>query len=289
MRNQISNINLFKCKNMRKILYLLAVACVSIATLTSCRRAAPGPGQECVLIEQPWVFGHGSVNSEPVQTGLTWCALSTDVVYVKTTPIAYDEHIEDAYSNDNTQLDWDIQIILQVQSGRSPILISNYGSDWYKNNIHKPFTSHFYNLVGNYSPFDLMSNRAVTDTIEVLMKKYMEDYIADLSKKKGEMPITVNNIIIGKGTPNEQMKKEMDRTAAMIQERKSQEQREATEKAREAAERQRARADRAYIQELNLTTADFINLKMIQTISEKPSANIDVMVGPATSMWNVRR
>lgn len=274
---------------MRKFLYLLAVACVSIATLTSCRRAAPGPGQECVLIEQPWVFGHGSVNSEPVKTGLTWCALSTDVVYVKTTPIAYDEHIEDAYSNDNTQLDWDIQIILQVQSGRSLILISNYGSDWYKNNIHKPFTSHFYNLVGNYSPFDLMSNRAVTDTIEVLMKKYMEDYIAVLSKKKGEMPITVNNIIIGKGTPNEQMKKEMDRTAAMIQERKSQEQREATEKAREAAERQRARADRAYIQELNLTTADFINLKMIQTISEKPSANIDVMVGPATSMWNVRR
>ena len=117
---------------MRKILYLLAVACVSIATLTSCHSASPGPGQECVLIEQPWVFGHGSVDSEPVKTGLTWCALSTDVVYVNTTPIAYDEHIEDAYSNDNTQLDWDIQIILQVQSGRSPILISNYGSDWYK-------------------------------------------------------------------------------------------------------------------------------------------------------------
>ena len=274
---------------MKKILYLLAVACVSIATLTSCHSASPGPGQECVLIEQPWLFGHGSVDSEPVKTGLTWCALSTDVVYVNTTPIAYDEHIEDAYSNDNTQLDWDIQIILQVQSGRSPILISNYGSDWYKNNIHKPFTSHFYNLVGNYSPFDLMSNRAVTDSIEVLMKKYMEGYIADLSKKKGELPVTVNNIIIGKGTPNEQMKKEMDRTAAMIQERKSQEQREATEKAREAAERQRACADRAYMTELNLTTQDFINLKWIQTISEKQGANIDVMVGPATSMWNVRR
>jgi hypothetical protein len=117
----------------------------------------------------------------------------------------------------------------------------------------------------------------------------MENYIADLSKKKGEMPVTVNNIIIGKGTPNEQMKKEMDRTAAMIQERKSQEQRQATEKAREAAERQRARADRAYMAELNLTTQDFINLKWIQTISEKQGANIDVMVGPATSMWNVRR
>ena len=274
---------------MKKILYLLAVACVSIATLTSCTSAAPDGDEVGILIMKPWFFGHGGICDEPVQTGQTWCALSTDVVYMKVTPIAYDEHIEDAYSNDNTQLDWDIQIILQIQGEKAPILLRNYGIDWYKNNIHKPFTSHFYNLVGNYSPFDLMSNRAVTDSIEVLMKKYMEAYIADLSKKKGEMPVTVNNIIIGKGTPNEQMKKEMDRTAAMIQERKSQEQRQATEKAREAAERQRARADRAYMAELNLTTQDFINLKWIQTISEKQGANIDVMVGPATSMWNVRR
>jgi hypothetical protein len=274
---------------MRKILYLLAVACVSIATLSGCTSAAPDGDEVGILIMKPWFFGHGGICDEPVQTGQTWCALSTDVVYMKVTPIAYDEHIEDAYSNDNTQLDWDIQIILQIQGEKAPILLRNYGIDWYKNNIHKPFTSHFYNLVGNYSPFDLMSNRAVTDSIEVLMKKYMENYIADLSKKKGEMPVTVNHIIIGKGTPNEQMKKEMDRTAAMIQERKSQEQRQATEKAREAAERQRARADRAYMAELNLTTQDFINLKWIQTISEKQGANIDVMVGPATSMWNVRR
>ena len=275
---------------MKNILYLLAVACVSIATLSGCTSAAPGPGQECVLIYQPWLFGHGSVDSVPVKTGLTWCALSTDVVYVNTTPIAYDEHIEDAYSNDNTQLDWDIQIILQVQSGRSAILISNYGSDWYKNNIHKPFTSHFYNLVGNYSPFDLMSNRAVTDSIEVLMKKYMEGYIADLSKKKGEMPVTVNNIIIGKGTPNEQMKKEMDRTAAMIQERKSQEQREATEKAREAAERQRAISDKTYMKEMGLTPEQYMQLKLYDILEKKQGANIDVLVGSgSTSMWNIRR
>lgn len=290
MRIQTNNINLSKCKIMKKILYLLAVACVSIATLTSCHGVSPNAGEEACLIELPWFFGHGGVCDEPVQTGQTWCALSTDVVYVKTTPIAYDEHIEDAYSNDNTQLDWDIQIILQVQSGKSPILISNYGSDWYKNNIHKPFTSHFYNLVGNYSPFDLMSNRAVTDSIEVLMKKYMEGYIADLSKKKGELPVTVNNIIIGKGTPNEQMKKEMDRTAAMIQERKSQEQREATEKAREAAERQRACADRAYMKELGISVEQYIALRQWDVIEKKQGANIDVLVGDrTTSMWNIRR
>jgi antitoxin component of RelBE/YafQ-DinJ toxin-antitoxin module len=134
-----------------------------------------------------------------------------------------------------------------------------------------------------------MSNRAVTDSIEVLMKKYMEDYIADLSKKKGEMPVTVNSVIIGKGTPNDEMKKEMDHTAAMIQERKSQEQREATQKARESAERQRAISDKTYMREMGLTPEQYIQLRLYEIIEKKNGANIDVMVGPATSMWNVRR
>ena len=130
---------------MRKILYLLAVACVSIATLSGCTSAAPDADEEGVLVMKPWFFGHGGVNPEPVRTGQTWCAFSTDVVYVKMTPIAYDEHIEDAYSDDNTQLDFLIQIVLQVQTGKSPVLLQNYGVDWYKNNIHKIFVSHFYN------------------------------------------------------------------------------------------------------------------------------------------------
>lgn len=273
---------------MRKILYLLAVACVSIATLSSCTSAAPDADEEGVLVMKPWFFGHGGVDPEPVQTGQTWCAWSTDVVYVKMTPVAYDEHIEDAYSDDNTQLDFSIQIVLQVQTGKSPILLQNYGVDWYKNNIHKIFVSHFYNLVGNYSPFDLMSNRAVTDSIEVLMKNYMEKYITSLSQKK-EFPVTVNSVTVGKGTPNEDMKKEMDKTAAMIQARKSQEQRISAEMARQEAEKQRAIADKTYMQEMNLSADQFIQLKAWDIIKEKNGANIDVMIGPATSMWNVRR
>ena len=125
------------------------------------------------------------------------------------------------------------------------------------------------------------------------MKKYMENYIADLSKKKGEMPVTVNSVIIGKGTPNEEMKKEMDHTAAMIQERKSQEQREATQKARESAERQRAIADKAYMHEMGLTAEQYIQLRAWDIIEKKNGANIDVMFDGSSkttsSMWNIRR
>ena len=273
---------------MKKIIFFLTIAFASIV-MSSCTSAAPDEEHEGVLVLKPWFFGHGGVDETPVTTGQTWCAPSTDVVYVKITPVAYDEHIEDAYSNDNTQIDFDIQIILQVQKGKSPILLQNYGTEWYKNNIHKPFVSHFYNLVGNYSPFDLMSNRSVTDSIEVIMKKYMTDYIATLSSNR-ELPILVNSVTIGKGTPNADMKKEMDKTAAMVQARKSQEQRIAAEKARQEAERERAIADKTYMNEMHLSPDQYIQLRAWDVIEKKQGANIDVLVGGgSTSMWNIRR
>ena len=31
--------------------------------------------EETVLVKKPWFFGHGGVDNDPVQSGLTWCAL----------------------------------------------------------------------------------------------------------------------------------------------------------------------------------------------------------------------
>jgi regulator of protease activity HflC (stomatin/prohibitin superfamily) len=273
---------------MKKFLCLMMLF-ASMMVFTGCTGASPDADEEGVLIMKPWFFGHGGVDETPVQSGLTWCAWTTDVVYVKITPIAHDEHIEDAYSNDNTQLDFDIQIILQVEKGKSPVLIQNYGTDWYKNNIHKEFVSHFYNLVGNYSPFDLMSNRSVTDSVQVLMEQHMQNYIAKLSEKK-PFPVNVNSVIIGKAKPNNDMKKEMDKTAAVIQAKKTQEQRILSEKARAEAERQRAIADKTYMAEMNLNPSQYIQLRAWDIIEKKNGANIDVLFdASADKMWNIKR
>ena len=81
----------------------------------------------------------------------------------------------------------------------------------------------------------------------------------------------------------------MNKTAKAVQAKQTQEREVEVQLAREKAERQRAKADKAYREELGLSMQDFINLKWIEMVSEKQGANIDVMVGPATSMWNVRR
>ena len=78
----------------------------------------------------------------------------------------------------------------------------------------------------------------------------------------------------------------MNNTAAAIQQRQTQERITERENARAKAETARAKADKAYMKEMNLTSDQFITLKII----EKTNPNIDIMFGGGTSpIWNVRR
>jgi regulator of protease activity HflC (stomatin/prohibitin superfamily) len=133
-----------------------------------------------------------------------------------------------------------------------------------------------------------MSNRAILNEIDEKVLQQMKAYVETLSKDK-EFPIVIKQVTIGKATPNAEQLAEMNKTAKAVQAKQTQEREVEVQIAREKAERQRAIADKAYREELGLSTADFINLKWIEMVSEKQGANIDVMVGPATSMWNVRR
>ena len=147
------------------------------------------------------------------------------------------------------------------------------------------------NYISKFGPFDLMSNREVLDSINFAVKNDMEEYIAELSGKSGELPVTVVNVVVGRAIPNEKQKAEMDNTAAATQAKRTEESRLEMLKAKEAAERQRAIADKAYQEELGLNTDQFIQLKAWEIIEKKDGANIDVLVGStgASSMWNVRR
>jgi sugar phosphate isomerase/epimerase len=206
-------------------------------------------------------------------------------------PQKFDEKLDDAASNDNTLLDFNTQIQLQVKDNRSPILIKNYGSNWYVNVIQEVYRNTVRNYISKFGPFDLMSNREVLDSINYAVKDDMERYIEELSAKSGELPIEVVNVVVGRAIPNEKQKAEMDNTAAATQAKRTEESRREMLVAREAAERQRAIADKAYQKELGLSTEQFIQLRAWEIIAEKQGANIDVLfdAGGTNKMWNVRR
>ena len=276
---------------MKKKTMLSVLSLCLMLGMNSCINVAPGAGEEAVLIHKPYIFGHGGIDEKPVETGRQYEWFSTSYVIVSMLPQKFDEKLDDAASNDNTLLDFNTQIQLQVEDNKSPVLIKNYGKDWYVNVIQEVYRNTVRNYISKFGPFDLMSNREVLDSINFAVKNDMERYIDELSVKSGELPIDVVNVVVGRAIPNEKQKAEMDNTAAATQAKRTEESRYEMLKAKEAAERQRAIADKAYQVEMGLSADQFIQLKAWEVIEKKEGANIDVLVGAnsASNMWNVRR
>ena len=272
---------------MKKIFNVLLLMSL-VFTLSSCHFVSPDADEEAVLIYKPCFFGHGHVDNNPVKTGLTWCVFSTSSETFKIIPQKQQVDMEDLVSNDNTPLDFHTVIITQIKEGKSPILLQNYGKDWFSTNLYNHYCNRVRDYVSQHSPFDLMSNREVLNEIDTKVLADMKNYVNTLSSQK-EFPIVIREVIIGRAIPNQEQLEEMNKTAKAVQAKQTQEREAEVQEAREKAERLRAIADKAYREELGLSAQDFIALKWIETIQNKQGANIDVMVGPATSMWNVRR
>ena len=273
---------------MRKFTWW-CIALLFSVVMTSCHGVRPEAGEESVLIYKPWFFGHGGVDMDPVQTGLTWCWWSTSSETFKIIPQKNQVDMEDLVSNDNTPLDFHTVIITQIKSGKSPILLQNYGLDWFNTNLYNHYCNRVRDYVSQHSPFDLMSNREVLNEIDNKLLAEMRAFIADLSKEK-EFPVEIKQVVIGKAIPNKEQLEEMNRTAKAVQAKQTQDRETEVQVAREKAERQRAIADKAYMREMGLNPQQFIQLKAWDIIAQKQGANIDVLFNADATMkmWNVK-
>lgn len=273
---------------MKKIVLFLMVGLMT-CLITSCHRVTPNADEEAVLIRKPYFWGAEGVDLEAVSTGSTWAIFSTSEVYFKIVPTRYDIQFDDIMSNDNTPLDYATYLVLQIEPGKSPVLMKNYGVDWFKNNVEAIYRNFVREEISKYSPFDLMSNREVCNKIDSTIKTKIDAYFSSMSKKR-EFPVTCIQVITGRAKPNEKQLAEMNNTAAAIQAKQTQERKAEMEAAREKAEKQRAMADKAYMSELKLNPSQFIQLKAWDVIEKKQGANIDVLISPsADPMWNIRR
>jgi len=273
---------------MRKFTWW-CIALLFSVVMTSCHGVRPEAGEESVLIYKPWFFGHGGVDMDPVQTGLTWCWWSTSSETFKIIPQKNQVDMEDLVSNDNTPLDFHTVIITQIKSGKSPILLQNYGLDWFNTNLYNHYCNRVRDYVSQHSPFDLMSNREVLNEIDNKLLAEMRAFITDLSKEK-EFPVEIKQVVIGKAIPNKEQLEEMNRTAKAVQAKQTQDRETEVQVAREKAERQRAIADKAYMREMGLNPQQFIQLKAWDIIAQKQGANIDVLFNADATMkmWNVK-
>jgi regulator of protease activity HflC (stomatin/prohibitin superfamily) len=241
---------------MRKsVLILLAVLC-AVSTMTGCTVVNPDVGHERVLVEKPWLFGHGGVNSEPVQTGLTFVAFSTSDIDVNMQPVQYEEKFADLMSSDGVPLDFDTTIALQVTD--SVDLIKHFGPNWYENNVEREFANTVRQAVRTHGMNEMAISTTAIDDVDAQVANHLSQYLKQIN-----MPVKLIRVTVGRANPPDSVKNQRIETAQQEQRVQTEQQTKLAEDARRAAEQSRAEADNAYRNALGLNPEQFLELQRI--------------------------
>lgn len=255
---------------MKNILLVLFIALIS-----GCSSHTTAPGFESVIIDNPWVLGHGGVREETQKPGLSWYWLSTNQLPVAMTPIKYDEPLEHLATNDNNFINYASYIVLQWKDPAE--LVKKFGTEkWYEHNLKEQYRTIVRDVTKKYQMTAIMTDPQTLADIEKEIAKQFRAHI-----EKTGLHVELLNVNMGKALPDATVVAEMNETAVKQQRIKTETQRKLSEDARKAAEQSRANADNAYRESMKLDSAQFVQLESIKAYSEacKASKNCVIVQG----------
>ncbi len=235
-------------KYLSLIAFLMAAGCSSFS---------PDAGHEIVLIDKPMFFGHGGVESEPVKTGRTFGALTTDGLDVYMQPTKYEVLLPDTMTKDGVPVSFHAIIVLQITD--SVTLIKTFGPSWYENNIEQPFGTMVRQAVRSFGMNETAISTTALDTID----HEIRDNLGAFIKEKG-LPVKLITMTVGKANPPDSIKNQRIETATQEQRIQTEMQVKKAEDQRKDAETSRASADNAYREAMHLSPEQFIMLEQIK-------------------------
>ena len=203
------------------------------------------------------MFGHGGIDPEPVRTGSSWIALTTEEIDVDMQPQQFDIHFDDLMSSDGVPLDFDAVIRLQVIN--SVDLIQKFGDQWYGNNVAKEFQNRVRQAVRKHGMNETAISTSAIEAIDQEVSKAMQDYITSAG-----LPVRLIQITVGKANPPDSVKNQRIETAAQEQRALTEVKRKLAEDARRAAEESRAAADNAFRNAMQMSPEQYLRLKSIE-------------------------
>jgi regulator of protease activity HflC (stomatin/prohibitin superfamily) len=234
----------------------LTVLLVALA-LSACSVYSPDAGHEVVLIEKPWIFGHGGVDPVPVKTGRTYAAPSTAGVDVYMQPQKFDTEMHDTMTSDGVPISFHAIVVLQVSDSVS--LIKSFGPDWYRNNLEEQFKTMVRQAVRKRG----MNETAISTTALDEIDTEIRDALLAFIQEKG-LPVRLITMTVGRANPPDAIKSQRIETAAQEQRVQTEKQIKLAEDQRKAAEEARAAADNAYRQAIGLSPEQFVQLEQIK-------------------------
>ena len=264
-------------------LFLLTVLVVS---LLGCRSFAPNAGHEIVLVKKPIFFGHGGVDPNPVRTGRTYGAISTDGIDVNMQPQKFDTELPDTMTKDGVPITFHAIMALRVTN--SVDLIKNFGPEWYSNNLEEPFKTMVRQAVRKRG----MNETAISTTALDEIDAEIRDQLIGFIKAKG-LPIDLVTMTGGRANPPDSVKNQRIETATQEQRIQTEQQKKLAEDQRALAETSRARADNAYREAMGLSPQQFIQLETVkmqrEVCGEQGKANCTFIMNGAQPVYDLAK
>jgi len=273
---------------MRIVHIFLKTLIVVLAALviTGCSSYAPDAGHEVVLIEKPVIFGHGGVDSDPVKTGRTFAAITTDGIDVYMQPQKYETELPDTMTSDGVPITFHAIMVLKVIDSVS--LIKNFGPEWYKNNMEEQFKTMVRQAVRKRG----MNETAISTTALDAIDKEIHDELVAFIKQKG-LPVELVTMTVGRANPPDSVKNQRIETATQEQRIQTEQQKKLAEDQRAAAETSRARADNAYREAMQLSPQQFLQLETIkmqlEVCGERGKATCTFIQNGAGQVYNLNK
>lgn len=256
-----------------KLLPLAALG-LAFALTQGCTLSTIDAGEEGVMTYQPYFFGSGGVDPQPLQAGAAWTAMSTKVDRYDMKPIKVKERFIDLTASDNVAIDFDFYLTLKVLDGQSPLLHEKSGRDWYKNKISDTLRGIVRNEARTKTSIALRTDEKVITETQDQVKELMTTYVKEIG-----LPVIVVKANIGKVVPPDEVLAEAAQTAAQKQRKQTEDQRKLTEDARLAAETAAALADKAYATEFNMSTEQFLRNKELDIMAQAAkSGNVSLIM-----------
>src|SRR6059058_3751086 len=206
---------------------------LSALGLVGCSVYSPDAGHEIVLIEKPWIFGHGGVDSDPVKPGRTFAAITTEGVDVYMQPQKFDTEMHDTMTSDGVPISFHAIVVLQVTD--SVALIKNFGPNWYQNNLEEQFKTMVRQAVRKRGMNETAISTTALDAIDNEIHDQLVAFIGDKA-----LPVRLITMTVGRANPPDSIKSQRIETATQEQRVQSEKQVKLAEDQRMLAEQSRA-------------------------------------------------
>ncbi|MCB9810959.1 MAG: SPFH domain-containing protein [Candidatus Nomurabacteria bacterium] len=254
--------------------------------LSGCSTESINGGEVGVIQDKPFFFGNEGFREhvEPQGRVVTW--LTSDIHKVFIAPQTIRISVDDLMSKDKVPLDFDIAVTIESTSPETVWkMLSQYGGGvthtfnkfvlqgtyTQEGVLIRPtgeFMSHLRDKVKTYA----MDEYVVGQTMEGKTSSASKDteeslvsYVNSFLESRG-VEIRVVNIALGRAIPPQGVKDSMERTAEQIQRVRTEAEREQAEISRKNAEKAAADADKQYMEELGITSEQYLKIRELQMV-----------------------